>query len=61
MEQNIFKIYSGFTENDGREVDTYPIVKPLKNPINVRTEPKISRNAPCICGSGKKYKHCCIK
>jgi hypothetical protein len=24
-------------------------------------DPKISRNAPCPCGSGKKYKHCCIK
>ena len=22
-------------------------------------EEKISRNAPCICGSGKKYKNCC--
>lgn len=21
----------------------------------------ISRNAPCPCGSGKKYKHCCGK
>ena len=21
----------------------------------------ISRNAPCPCGSGKKYKHCCLK
>ena len=20
---------------------------------------KIGRNAPCLCGSGKKYKHCC--
>ena len=20
---------------------------------------KIGRNAPCPCGSGKKYKHCC--
>jgi len=20
---------------------------------------KISRNDPCTCGSGKKYKHCC--
>ena len=20
---------------------------------------KVSRNAPCPCGSGKKYKHCC--
>ncbi|MBD0331949.1 MAG: SEC-C domain-containing protein, partial [Chitinophagaceae bacterium] len=24
----------------------------------VRVGPKISRNAPCPCGSGKKYKHC---
>jgi hypothetical protein len=23
------------------------------------TEMKIGRNAPCTCGSGKKYKHCC--
>jgi hypothetical protein len=21
---------------------------------------KLSRNAPCPCGSGKKYKHCCF-
>jgi uncharacterized protein YecA (UPF0149 family) len=21
---------------------------------------KISRNAPCPCGSGKKYKKCCL-
>ncbi len=21
---------------------------------------KIGRNAPCPCGSGKKYKHCCL-
>lgn len=25
----------------------------------VRTEPKIGRNEPCPCGSGKKYKKCC--
>ena len=24
-----------------------------------RHQPKIGRNAPCPCGSGKKYKHCC--
>ena len=22
---------------------------------------KVSRNAPCPCGSGKKYKHCCYR
>ncbi|MGP1593695.1 MAG: preprotein translocase subunit SecA [Treponema sp.] len=25
----------------------------------VRTSPKVGRNDPCPCGSGKKYKHCC--
>src|SRR5690606_4146378 len=24
----------------------------------VRAEPKVGRNEPCPCGSGKKYKHC---
>lgn len=27
----------------------------------VRTQPKVGRNDPCPCGSGKKYKHCCGK
>lgn len=37
------------------ELDDEPLVK--TQPI--RTEPKIGRNAPCPCGSGKKYKKCC--
>jgi len=24
-----------------------------------REEPKVGRNEPCPCGSGKKYKKCC--
>ncbi len=27
----------------------------------VRAGPKVGRNDPCPCGSGKKYKHCCGK
>ena len=27
----------------------------------VRTVPKVGRNEPCPCGSGKKYKYCCGK
>ena len=26
-----------------------------------RDEPKVGRNDPCPCGSGKKYKKCCGK
>jgi SEC-C motif domain protein len=25
----------------------------------VRSAPKVGRNDPCPCGSGKKYKKCC--
>jgi uncharacterized protein len=25
----------------------------------VREAPKVGRNDPCPCGSGKKYKKCC--
>jgi preprotein translocase subunit SecA len=30
-----------------------------KKPATVKKDPKVSRNAPCPCGSGKKYKKCC--
>jgi uncharacterized protein YecA (UPF0149 family) len=26
----------------------------------VRPGPKVGRNDPCPCGSGKKYKKCCL-
>ena len=26
-----------------------------------RSAPKVGRNEPCPCGSGKKFKHCCAK
>jgi len=31
---------------------------PKKKPVR-KAQKKIGRNAPCPCGSGKKYKHCC--
>lgn len=31
----------------------------LRREPYVRPHPKIGRNAPCPCGSGKKYKQCC--
>jgi SEC-C motif domain protein len=30
-------------------------------PAPVKAAPKVGRNDPCPCGSGKKYKHCCGK
>lgn len=32
--------------------------KTIKEPEK-RAEPKVGRNDPCTCGSGKKYKKCC--
>ena len=32
---------------------------PKLTPAPVRTTPKVGRNQPCSCGSGKKYKQCC--
>ena len=29
------------------------------SPAPVRSGPKVGRNDPCTCGSGKKYKNCC--
>ena len=34
---------------------TKPKLKPF-----VRTQPKIGRNDKCLCGSGLKYKRCCL-
>jgi preprotein translocase subunit SecA len=31
---------------------------PAVDPNNPGTWDKVQRNAPCPCGSGRKYKHC---
>jgi SEC-C motif-containing protein len=34
--------------------------RPLREgPAPVKAAPKVGRNDPCPCGSGKKYKQCC--
>lgn len=30
----------------------------VQEPVR-RAEPKVGRNDPCPCGSGRKYKKCC--
>ena len=39
---------------DMYEDDEEPIIQPIR-----REQPKIGRNDPCPCGSGRKYKKCC--
>lgn len=49
---NVRDIYAYWLE---RRTDTPPPEQPYTS-----SEPKIGRNDPCPCGSGKKYKKCCL-
>ena len=48
----------GVTDEDIRKILTN--IKENKPKPFIREEPKIGRNEPCPCGSGKKYKKCCL-
>ncbi len=43
-------------ESDGGRAAAVPPPQPMRP---VRVGPKVGRNDPCPCGSGKKYKKCC--
>ncbi len=45
-----------FTKDDGKWYFVDGVE--LKGPPIRRTEPRVGRNDPCPCGSGKKYKKC---
>lgn len=47
---------------------TNPVLErliPMKEPPTqrqmARRPPKVGRNEPCPCGSGKKFKKCCLR
>jgi len=48
--------FDDFDEGDGYYYDDY---EPDEVKTFVRESPKVGRNDPCPCGSGKKYKKCC--
>jgi preprotein translocase subunit SecA len=48
--QRVFETHGAETDGDAP--------KHLKQETVVRTQPKVGRNDPCPCGSGKKYKKC---
>jgi SEC-C motif-containing protein len=49
---------SEFRRADGKWLFTRTI---RQDPAPVKSNaPKVGRNDPCPCGSGKKYKHCCL-
>ena len=51
--QRITESHAAATGTDGEEKAAKP-----KQETVVRTHPKVGRNDPCPCGSGKKYKKC---
>ena len=57
MYEKVVATWTGYKE-DGDD-DIYDDDWVPQQPI-VRTEPKTGRNDPCPCGSGKKYKKCCL-
>jgi hypothetical protein len=48
--------WAGFRENETPPPRSMPVAPPV---LPVRSWPKIGRNDPCPCGSGKKHKKCC--
>ena len=60
------KQHKGFFDKPEDEIPTIhePVIEdipdmPGKGKPVVRSQPKVGRNDPCPCGSGKKYKKCC--
>ncbi len=41
------------------QVANTPVGQPARPSTVRRSQPKVGRNDPCPCGSGKKYKRCC--
>lgn len=56
-EKKGWKVIVGIEPNEEENIND---VERLLNPPNPVFSQKINRNDPCPCGSGKKYKKCCI-
>ena len=53
------KSFAGFDDNGNPLAAT---AQGQKAGVTIRRDnPKIGRNDPCPCGSGKKYKNCCAR
>ena len=66
--ERLDKLNEAVAEHNNTDVDNVavtgsnPILRgylPKTRPV-VRDNKKIGRNDPCPCGSGKKYKNCCM-
>lgn len=53
---HVLREVSSFRREQGRWIYVDGVISPGSEP---RRSEKVGRNAPCPCGSGKKYKKCC--
>lgn len=74
VEQNLHELFgnlpdqfdgaaSGFDANkeySGKKTLPSKAREPQDNGTRINTAKKVGRNDPCPCGSGKKYKKCCM-
>jgi preprotein translocase subunit SecA len=49
---------SGAFESDDYGANERDLLNPAQKKEPIKVDPKIGRNEPCPCGSGKKYKNC---
>ena len=57
--EEVTSTWAGYNEEkSSSQFDYDDYFEPSASPV--RAEPKIGRNEPCPCGSGKKYKKCCL-
>lgn len=43
-----------------RLIEDHPMLQNRRIPQYTRSAPKYGRNERCMCGSGKKFKACCL-
>ncbi len=55
--KNIVSTWSGYTDRNIQDISSD---KEIGGLIPIKRDIKIGRNEPCPCGSGKKYKKCCL-
>lgn len=59
--QGRYDVFDEEYDDEFDEKNMFPWINAKPQIPFIRESPKIGRNDPCPCGSGKKYKKCCGK
>ena len=53
--------FKAFMKAELKEMQLKPTIKQLRRkPVDPKADGRVGRNDPCPCGSGKKFKKCCM-